>query len=145
MDDLIAAVAKAGYGASEISEASRAEEKARRLAAYHAELRMFWISARSPCRCCCRWRSMFWGDHAEFLPRWLQLLLATPVQFWVGKRFYIAAWHALRGGGANMDVLVALGTSMAYFFSAVVMLLAWISMSISRQAPPLSPWFCWAN
>ena len=66
---------------------------------------------------------MFWGDHAEFLPRWFQLLLATPVQFWVGKRFYIAAWHALRGGGANMDVLVALGTSMAYFFSAIVTLL----------------------
>ncbi|MBZ0093201.1 MAG: heavy metal translocating P-type ATPase, partial [Sulfuricellaceae bacterium] len=37
-----------------------------------------------------------------------------------GKRFYLGAWHALRGGGANMDVLVALGTSMAYFFSAAV-------------------------
>ncbi len=60
----------------------------------------------------------------EFLPRWLQWLLATPVQFWVGRRFYIAAWNALRGGGANMDVLIALGTSMAYFFSAVVTLLA---------------------
>ncbi len=45
VEDLIAAVVKAGYGASEISEASRAEEKARRLAAYQAELRMFWISA----------------------------------------------------------------------------------------------------
>ena len=66
---------------------------------------------------------MFWGDHME-LPRWLQLLLATPVQFWVGRRFYIGAWNALRGGGANMDVLVALGTSMAYFFSAAVTLLA---------------------
>ncbi|HJT50300.1 MAG TPA: copper-translocating P-type ATPase, partial [Nitrosospira sp.] len=44
-------------------------------------------------------------------------------QFWVGRRFYVGAWHALRGGGANMDVLVALGTSMAYLFSAVVTLL----------------------
>ena len=66
---------------------------------------------------------MFWGDHTE-LPRWLQLLLATPVQFWVGKRFYVGAWNALRGGGANMDVLVALGTSMAYLLSAAVTLLA---------------------
>ncbi len=66
---------------------------------------------------------MFWGGHEDILPRWLQLLLATPVQFWVGKRFYVGAWHALRGGGANMDVLVALGTSMAYLFSAVVTLL----------------------
>ena len=66
---------------------------------------------------------MFSGGHEDILPRWLQLLLATPVQFWIGKRFYMGAWHALRGGGANMDVLVALGTSMAYFFSAAVTLL----------------------
>lgn len=124
VNDLIAAVAKAGYGAREISEASRAEEKARKLAAYQAELRMFWISAALTLPLVLQMGPMFWGEHAEFLPRWLQLLLATPVQFWVGKRFYIAAWHALRGGGANMDVLVALGTSMAYFFSAVVTLLS---------------------
>ena len=64
--------------------------------------------------------SMFFGSEHGFLPRWLQLALATPVQFWIGRRFYLGAWHALRGGGANMDVLVALGTSMAYFFSASV-------------------------
>ncbi|SFN69131.1 heavy metal translocating P-type ATPase [Nitrosospira briensis] len=124
MDDLIAAVAKAGYGATEISEASRAEEKARKLAAYHAELRMFWISAALTLPMVLEMVPMLWGDHGGFLPRWLQMLLATPVQFWVGKRFYIAGWNALRGGGANMDVLIALGTSMAYFFSAVVTLLA---------------------
>ncbi|MEO7320477.1 MAG: copper ion binding protein, partial [Nitrosospira sp.] len=123
VDALIAAVAKAGYSASEISETMRAEEKTRRLAVYHAELRMFWISAALTLPLVLQMGPMFWGDHAEFLPRWLQWLLATPVQFWVGKRFYIAAWHALRGGGANMDVLVALGTSMAYFFSVVVTLL----------------------
>ena len=124
MADLVAAVARAGYGAREISEASRAGEKARKLAAYHAELRMFWISAALTLPLMLQMGPMLWGDHAEFVPRWLQFLLATPVQFWVGKRFYIAAWHALRGGGANMDVLVALGTSMAYLFSAVVTLLA---------------------
>ncbi|HEU4853693.1 MAG TPA: heavy metal translocating P-type ATPase [Nitrosospira sp.] len=124
VDNLIAAVAKAGYGATEISEASRAEEKARKLAAYHAELRLFWISAVLTLPMVLEMVPMLWGDHGGFLPRWLQMLLATPVQFWVGKRFYIAAWNALRGGGANMDVLIALGTSMAYFFSAVVTLLA---------------------
>ena len=46
--------------------------------------------------------------------------LATPVQFWIGWRFYDGAYKALRGGGANMDVLVALGTSMAWGFSTVV-------------------------
>ena len=124
VDNLVAAVVKAGYDASEISDTSRVEEKARKVAAYHAELRMFWISVALSLPLVLQMGPMLWGDHAELLPRWLQWLLATPVQFWVGKRFYIAAWHALRGGSANMDVLVALGTSMAYFFSAAVTLLA---------------------
>jgi P-type Cu+ transporter len=48
---------------------------------------------------------------------WVQLALATPVQFIVGKQFYEGAYKALRNGSANMDVLVALGTSAAYFYS----------------------------
>ena len=124
VDDLIAAVTRAGYGASEITESSRAEEKARRLASYHAERRMFRISALLALPLMAQMIPMLWGEHAELLPRWLQLALATPVQLWVGKRFYLGAWHALRGGSANMDVLVALGTSMAYFFSTAVTLLA---------------------
>ncbi len=51
------------------------------------------------------------------LPPLAELVLATPVQFYVGRRFYKGAYAALRTGGANMDVLVALGTSAAYFFS----------------------------
>jgi len=57
------------------------------------------------------------------VPGWLQWILATPVQFWSGRRFYRGAWKALRGGTANMDVLVALGTSAAYAFSAAVLFL----------------------
>src|SRR5918992_3642208 len=57
------------------------------------------------------------------VPGWLQWLLATPVQLWSGRRFYRGAWKALRGGTANMDVLVALGTGAAYFFSTAVLLL----------------------
>ncbi len=48
---------------------------------------------------------------------WFQLILATPVQFYIGGPFYIAAFKALKNKGANMDVLVALGTSAAYFYS----------------------------
>jgi len=55
------------------------------------------------------------------VPGWLQWLLATPVQFWSGRRFYLGAWKAVRGGTANMDVLVALGTTVAYGFSAVAL------------------------
>lgn len=51
------------------------------------------------------------------LPGWLQWALATPVQFWLGARFYKAGWHALVGGSGNMDLLVALGTSAAYALS----------------------------
>jgi Cu+-exporting ATPase len=121
---LIAAVVKEGYNATEINESNRTEEKARRLAAYQAELRMFWISAALTLPLMLHMGAIFSGTTTELLPRWLQWLLATPVQFWIGMRFYTGAWHALRGGSANMDVLVALGTSMAYLFSAIVTLLA---------------------
>lgn len=50
-------------------------------------------------------------------PAWVQWLLATPVQFIIGARFYRAAWHALRAGSGNMDQLVALGTSAGYGLS----------------------------
>lgn len=52
-----------------------------------------------------------------FMNPWFQLALATPVQFVIGKPFYTGAYKALRNGSANMDVLVALGTSAAYFYS----------------------------
>jgi P-type Cu+ transporter len=61
------------------------------------------------------------GVHA-MLPGWWQLLLATPVQFVFGARFYRAGWHALRAGSGNMDLLVALGTSAAYGLSLVLLL-----------------------
>ncbi|HTT11681.1 MAG TPA: heavy metal translocating P-type ATPase [Burkholderiaceae bacterium] len=51
------------------------------------------------------------------LPPWLQWMLATPVQFWCGRRFYVASFKALRARTANMDVLVALGTTAAYSLS----------------------------
>ncbi|WP_199101558.1 heavy metal translocating P-type ATPase [Aquitalea sp. ASV11] len=68
--------------------------------------------------------AMMFGWHGLMLSRGWQLALATPVQFIVGWRFYRGAWHALRSGGANMDVLVALGTSMAWLLSTVVTLSA---------------------
>ncbi|MFH1817135.1 MAG: heavy metal translocating P-type ATPase [Pseudomonadota bacterium] len=56
------------------------------------------------------------------LPGWLQLALATPVQFWLGARFYRAGWKALRAGSGNMDLLVAVGTSAAYGLSVYLLL-----------------------
>jgi Cu+-exporting ATPase len=51
------------------------------------------------------------------LPGWAQWLLATPVQFWLGARFYRAGWKALRAGTGNMDLLVAIGTTAGYALS----------------------------
>jgi Cu+-exporting ATPase len=55
------------------------------------------------------------------LDGWVQLALATPVQFWLGARFYRAGWRAVKAGAGNMDLLVALGTSAAYGLSAVLL------------------------
>ena len=63
---------------------------------------------------------MAWS-HAPWL-KWVMLVLATPVQFYVGWQYYVGAVKALRNGAANMDVLVALGSSAAYFYSLPVTL-----------------------
>ncbi len=53
---------------------------------------------------------------------WLMFALSTPVQFYVGWQYYIGAYKALRNGSANMDVLIALGSSAAYFYSIPVVI-----------------------
>ena len=53
---------------------------------------------------------------------WWQLALATPVQFWLGARFYMAGFKAVRAGAGNMDLLVALGTSAAYGLSLYLLI-----------------------
>ncbi|MFW2404141.1 MAG: copper-translocating P-type ATPase, partial [Gammaproteobacteria bacterium] len=53
---------------------------------------------------------------------WVELALATPVQFVIGARFYRAAWKALRAGSGNMDVLVAMGTTTAYLYSLYLLI-----------------------
>lgn len=129
---VIAAIQKAGFSARPADNNAEQEAKAKKAAAYQAELRRFWIAAALTLPLVAQMFFMFSSsgthagsdDHMVELPRWLQLLLATPVQFWIGWRFYQGAWKALRGGGANMDVLVVLGTTTAWLFSAVVTVLA---------------------
>ena len=59
---------------------------------------------------------LLWGKHWMLPPLW-QFVLAAPVQFWLGARFYRAGWHAARALAGNMDLLVALGTSAAFGLS----------------------------
>jgi Cu+-exporting ATPase len=118
---VVAAVAKAGFSAAVVDSQTREREKAEKLQVYRREIRRFWISVILTLPLVGQMLFMF-GEHGHQneLSRWLQLALATPVQFWIGWRFYDGAYKTLRGGGANMDVLVALGTSMAWGFSTVV-------------------------
>jgi Cu+-exporting ATPase len=140
--EIIAAIARAGYTASLADDRSHEEEKASRAAAYRSELRRFFVAALLTLPLLAQMAAMFGGGamsghEMDVLPRWLQLVLATPVQFWIGRRFYEGGWKALRGGGfagANMDVLVALGTSAAYFFSAVVTLANLHSLPVYFEA-----------
>ncbi len=125
VDALLAAVTRAGYAAhvKRDVEAERVREAARREAAWRSLRRELVIAAVLTAPFLVQMLVMFmpgFAGHDELLPRWLQLALATPVQLIIGRRFYVGAWHALRGGGANMDVLIALGTSIAWLWSAVV-------------------------
>ena len=122
---LLAAVAKAGYAAHVRKDESveRARDAARRDSAWHALRRELLVAIVLTTPFVAQMATMFvagMSAHDELLPRWLQLALATPVQFVIGRRFYVGAWRALRGGGANMDVLVVLGTSIAWLWSTLV-------------------------
>jgi Cu+-exporting ATPase len=118
LDALLEAVDKAGYRAAPAprdasGEAAEARAEARRL---RGELRRFAIAALFTLPLVAQMAFELAGV-PMLHPGWLQLLLAAPVQLWAGAPFYMAAWRALRARHGNMDLLVALGTSAAFFLS----------------------------
>ncbi|UVI29403.1 heavy metal translocating P-type ATPase [Paenibacillus spongiae] len=72
-----------------------------------------------------------------FMNPWMQLILATPVQFYIGKQFYVGAYKALRNGSANMDVLIALGTSAAFFYSLYLTIDWYLAGASAHHGPAL--------
>ena len=120
VDGLIKTVRDTGFDA----HVSRdfAAEKADRLKAYEKEKLRFYISLGLITPMVLEMLLMFFEIHL-MIPTWLQWVLATPVQFWIGARFYRGAWASVRHGSGNMDLLVALGTSAAYFLSVAIVLL----------------------
>ena len=70
-----------------------------------------------------------WGEH-WMLPAWLQFVLATPVQFILGARFYKAGWHSLKSLSGNMDLLVSIGTTAGWALSV------WLWLSAAPQVTP---------
>ncbi|WP_285426215.1 cation-translocating P-type ATPase [Pseudomonas sp. efr-133-TYG-103a] len=111
---LIAAVDKAGYGASLAQDpATQAVEQQIRHDNERWHL-LLAIALALPLVLPMLVQSL--GVH-WMLPPWIQFLLATPVQFFLGARFYVAAYKAVRAAAGNMDLLVALGTSAGYGLS----------------------------
>jgi len=135
VDKLIATIVKTGFTATPSTADTRGEEKARKDAAYRAEVKRFWIALALTLPLIAQMPFMFGAEgHVDVLPRWLQFVLATPVQFWIGWRFYVGGWNAIRGGSGNMDVLVALGTSMAWIYSTAVLFLDLVHQHVYFEA-----------
>jgi Cu+-exporting ATPase len=125
--DLVAAIERAGYGVLDAEEASLEDvEQSARAEEMRAQTRLFWfgvlftfplflLSMARDGGVLAGWAHQPWFNGLLFA-------LATPVQFYVGWDYYVGGWKALRNGAANMDVLVAMGSSAAYLYSALVTL-----------------------
>ncbi|WP_024656123.1 heavy metal translocating P-type ATPase [Pseudomonas syringae USA007] len=111
---LISAVTRAGYGATLIQDRQAdAEKKVQHL---HRERWALLLAIALALPLIAPMLLTPLGVH-WMLPAWAQFALATPVQFILGARFYLAAWKAVRAGAGNMDLLVAIGTSAGYGLS----------------------------
>jgi len=119
--ELIGAVERAGYSARIVADDARARDRAQVRAAPD-----WWpvaVAAALSYPLVVPMMAALFGGH-WMLPGWLQLALATPVQFWLGARFYRAGWKALRARTGNMDLLVAIGTSAGFALSVYHLLSA---------------------
>lgn len=119
----IAAVEEAGYEAVLARDDNAAERETAAAASDAREMRHVIIGAVLTLPLVLQMGGMLFGQH-WMLPGWLQWALATPVQFWLGARFYRAGWKALKAGTGNMDLLVALGTTAGYALSVYELLAA---------------------
>lgn len=123
--DLIRQVEKLGYQAERKVDGDARQQVDRRQLEIKRQTVKFWVSLIFSLPLLWAMVSHFsftsfiWLPDALMNP-WVQLALATPVQFIIGAQFYVGAYKALRNKSANMDVLVALGTSAAYFYSLYV-------------------------
>lgn len=127
LEGIVAAIKEAGYGTAAPSDSLDGEdaEQSARAAEIKDQFRKFLVGAAFalPLFALSMLRDLgFLGpwSHAGWID-WLFLLLATPVQFYTGRDYYTGGWKSLKSGSANMDVLIALGSSVAYFYSCAVL------------------------
>ncbi|MGE5598899.1 MAG: heavy metal translocating P-type ATPase, partial [Bacteroidota bacterium] len=121
MADLIAAVKAAGYDAREAATGAADREGEERRREISRQTGRFILAAvlSLPLLLAMIFHLLKMEAFSFLMGYWVQFALATPVQFVSGAAFYRGAYRSLRGGGANMDVLIALGTSAAYLYSVV--------------------------
>jgi Cu+-exporting ATPase len=124
---IIAAIKRAGYGVIQPSmDALEDVEQAARTAEVKEQTRKFWIGIAFtlPLFILCMSHDLGIvgvGANAVWV-NWFMLMMALPVQFYVGWDYYVGAWKSLKNGAANMDVLVAMGSSVAFFYSLFILL-----------------------
>jgi Cu+-exporting ATPase len=121
-EDIIQKVEKLGYRATPKQEAKDKQSEHNKqttmfVVSLLLSLPLFWAMVGH-----FSFTSFIWVPEIITNP-WFQFVLATPIQFIIGRHFYIGAYKALRNKSANMDVLVALGTSSAYFYSLYLTLI----------------------
>ena len=118
VSDMVRKVEVLGYGAQRAEEITRDREKEQREKEIkRLRIELFISAILSSPLIMAMLLTLVNIDIAFLHNGYFQLAAATPVQFGIGFRFYRNAYHALRAGSANMDVLIAMGTSAAYFFS----------------------------
>lgn len=137
-DQIEAAVSHVGYkivtNLSEISEDEEKAQKAQELKTLKTKVTVSLLLGGL----------ILWGSFPGLMETapailqnfWIQLLLATPVQFWAGFEFYRASIPALKHRTANMDTLVALGTTVAYFYSVFVTFFPSVVMDVGMDVMP---------
>ncbi|MCP4113604.1 MAG: copper-translocating P-type ATPase [Desulfobacteraceae bacterium] len=136
LEDMAGAIKKAGFEAILPDETSGAEdaEQAVRSAEIKDQTRkfaagvvfalpLFIFSMARDFQIAGTWSHAAWGN-------WFFLFLATPVQFYTGSDYYSGGWKSLKNGTANMDVLVVLGSSVAYFYSLALLLFPFLGTHV---------------
>ena len=128
LEDLSIAVERVGYGVLQADPDELHDvEAAARQRELENQTRKFWIGVgfAGPLFILSMARDFgFLGSWAyAHWVNWLMFVLASPVQVYVGWDYYVGGWKALRAGSANMDVLVALGSTVAYVYSVVVVVM----------------------
>jgi len=121
LPQIIQTIEKTGFGATESAKVDQNQKSLDKEHDYQKLLREFLLSALLTLPFLVEMVAMLFNVHVHLSPI-LQLGLATIVQFYCGRKFYIGAYKSLRSGSANMDVLVVLGTSAAYILSVCVLL-----------------------